>query len=109
MFILMVNYLRSLEEIDELLPAHRQYLERHYHEGTFLLSGRQVPRTGGVILAIGDDRDAIRKIVHTDPFVLAGVARYDITQITPTAVSGALTTALTAEGPQPITTIQPVP
>jgi uncharacterized protein YciI len=107
MFILMVTYLKSLEEIDSLMPPHRQYLERHYRDGTFLLSGRKVPRTGGMILATGDDVDAITEITRADPFVLAGAAHYDIIQVTPTAVSGTLSAALAAAGLQGITTIQP--
>ncbi|MCC9311854.1 YciI family protein [Kitasatospora sp. RB6PN24] len=107
MFILLLTYLKNLAEIDALLPDHWNYLERNYREGTFLLSGRQVPRTGGVILAAGDDVEAIRKITQTDPFVRAGAARYDIVQMTPTAASGTLSASLAASGLQGITTIQP--
>ncbi|MGW2253651.1 YciI family protein [Kitasatospora sp. NPDC001660] len=109
MFILTVTYLKDLDEIDDLMPEHWQYLERHYREGTFLLSGRQVPRTGGVILAIGDDLDTIKKITRTDPFVRAGAARYDIIQMTPTAASGMLSAGLAAAGLHGITMIQPIP
>ena len=83
MFILMVSYLQDLDEVEKLMADHREYLEKHYREGTFVLSGRQVPRTGGFILAIGDDKDAITNITQTDPFVRAGVARYDVIQVAP--------------------------
>ncbi|MBV6702128.1 hypothetical protein KV557_34340 [Kitasatospora aureofaciens] len=101
MFILTLTYLADLAdlaEIDAVLPAHRDYLERHYRTGRFLLSGRRVPRTGGVILALGDDPEEIRAITATDPFVVAGLARYDIVQATPTAVSATLADALGAAG-----------
>jgi uncharacterized protein YciI len=47
-----------------------------------------VPRTGGVILAIGD-RAAIETYVAADPFTIHGVAEYDITELAvTTAVEG---------------------
>ncbi|MFJ9369711.1 YciI family protein [Nocardia sp. NPDC101769] len=108
MFILILTYLEGLDKIDGLMSDHQQYLQRHYHDGTFLLSGRQIPRTGGVILAIGDDLDTIDKITQTDPFVLAGAARYDIIQMTPTTATATASVWLAAAGVQGITTIPPV-
>jgi uncharacterized protein YciI len=106
MFILTITY-RSLDEIDALMSEHRAYLERHYREGVFLLSGRRVPRTGGFILAAGDDLDAITAITRTDPFVIAGAARYDIAQVTPTAASAHLHDGLAAAGMDGMTVMRP--
>jgi uncharacterized protein YciI len=84
MFVLIVRYVAPLADIEQLLPEHVAYLERHYVDGTFLLSGRQVPRTGGLILARGDDRGRIEQLVSADPFVVAGAAHYEIIQVAPT-------------------------
>jgi len=51
MFLVHVTYVKPLEVIDELLPAHRKFLEANYQAGLFLLSGPREPRTGGIILA----------------------------------------------------------
>jgi uncharacterized protein YciI len=104
-FILTLTYLEDLAEIDALLPAHREYLEHHYREGRFLLSGRQEPRTGGFILASGDDPDEMREITRTDPFVTSAVARYDITRVTPTGVGALLGDGLAAAGLTDLTVI----
>jgi uncharacterized protein YciI len=98
MFILLVNYVKGLDGIDELMSEHREYLDRHYGDGTFVLSGRRVPRTGGAILAVGDDLDAITKVTETDPFVRAGLARYDIIQVTVTAAAEALGAVFARDG-----------
>lgn len=84
MFIILLSYLRPLDEIDALLPAHREWLGTHYAEGRFVLSGPQEPRTGGVILADGPDRERIEEICASDPFALAGVATHTIVEILPT-------------------------
>lgn len=99
MFVILLDYVRPLDVVDELLPAHRQWLEAHYADGTFLLSGRQEPRTGGVILADGPDRRRIEEICATDPFALAGAATHTIVELVPTKgdvtrLSDAVTAAL---------------
>jgi uncharacterized protein YciI len=50
----------------------------------FLISGRMVPRTGGVILATADSRADIEAVIELDPFKEAGVASYQITEFVPT-------------------------
>jgi len=107
MFILRLTYLKGLDQVDALMSEHREYLERNYREGVFLLSGRLVPRTGGVILATGDDLDAITAITQTDPFFTAGIARYEFTQLTPTAASTFLHEGLVAAGVEGVSAIQP--
>ena len=44
------------------------------------VSGRQIPRTGGVILAHGDDRDEMEALAAGDPFVTGGVATVEVIQ-----------------------------
>jgi uncharacterized protein YciI len=82
MFLLVLTYTKPLEEVEPHLPAHMTWVDAHYQDGTFLASGRRVPRTGGIILARAADRDALGTIAATDPFVKAGVAQYDILEFT---------------------------
>jgi len=84
MFIISLTYLKPAEEIDQLLAAHRAYLHEQYENGMFLMSGRMVPRTGGVILAVADSRADIEAVIELDPFKEAGVASYQITEFVPT-------------------------
>ncbi|QKW19667.1 hypothetical protein HUT16_11885 [Kitasatospora sp. NA04385] len=90
MFILELTYTAPLERVEALLPAHLAWLEQHYAAGTFLASGRKVPRDGGVILAVAADRAAVEAVAATDPFVPGGVADYRITEFIATTVAPAL-------------------
>ena len=60
------------------MKAHVAFLKKHYADGTFLVSGRKIPRDGGIILAVGPSREAIETIVKADPFVSRGLADYRI-------------------------------
>ncbi|MFD9791002.1 YciI family protein [Streptomyces sp. NPDC059070] len=80
MFILDLTYTAPLDRVDALLAEHVEWLGGQYAAGVFLASGRKEPREGGVILAAGDDRAAIEKIVASDPFSVNGVCAYRITQ-----------------------------
>lgn len=74
MFLVSLRYSDSPQRIDELLPAHTIWLDGHYASGAFLMSGRQVPRTGGVILARAGSKEKPARISTQDPFVRAGAA-----------------------------------
>ena len=78
MFVIELHYKVELAQIDAAMRAHMTWLRTHYDAGTFVLSGRKVPRDGGVILAVGHDRAAIEAIVQTDPFVARGLADYRV-------------------------------
>ena len=83
-WLLVINYTAPLERIDALLPAHVRFLDRHFASGSFLASGPQHPRLGGVIVAHAPDRDHLDQIVASDPFVQAGAATYNVVTFTPT-------------------------
>ncbi len=80
MFVLVLTYTKPLEEVDALMRDHMAWLNAGYRDGHFVVSGRQIPRTGGVILARGDDREEIEAIAAADPFVAGGVATAEIIQ-----------------------------
>lgn len=78
LYLILLRYRVALSEVDRHLDAHRAFLERHYAAGHFLLSGRQEPRAGGVILARGASREEVAGWLREDPFQQAGVADYEI-------------------------------
>ena len=98
MYVLIVEYLVPLERIDEIRPAHVEYLHRHYADGTFLVSGRKDPPAGGVIVAADVDRDRLEAITATDPYVTEGVARYQVVRFNPGQVADGVRDALAAAG-----------
>jgi len=78
MFVIELIYKRGLAEIDAAMAAHMKFLKRYYAAGTFLLSGRKIPRDGGIILAVGNSRDEIERIMREDPFCSKGLADYRV-------------------------------
>jgi uncharacterized protein YciI len=77
-FVLLLKYTRPLAEVDALMREHVAWLDEHYAAGRFLVSGRRIPRTGGVIVARGDDRDEMEALAASDPFVRGGVATCEV-------------------------------
>ena len=80
MFVVILRYQKPLEDVDGLMRDHVRFLEECYRAGVFIASGRQVPRTGGVILAVGPRREDIDAIMKQDPFVREGVATVEIVE-----------------------------
>ena len=76
MFLLLSRYVKPLEEVDRWAPAHREFLDRQYAAGHFIVSGPMEPREGGVIVAADMSRDEIERIMQDDPFLREGVSEY---------------------------------
>ena len=69
MFVIELLYKAPLAQIDANMKAHVAFLNKYYAAGNFLVSGRKIPRDGGIIIAVGSNRDAIEALVREDPFV----------------------------------------
>ncbi len=80
MFVIELLYKVDLAQIDAHMKAHIAWLDKHYAAGTFVVSGRKVPRDGGIILALGHDRERLEAIVREDPFVTSGLADYKLVE-----------------------------
>ena len=74
MFVIELSYKADLKQIDAHMGAHMKFVRKYYAAGNFLVSGRKIPRDGGIILAVGESRDAIEAIATEDPFYTAGLA-----------------------------------
>jgi len=74
MFVIELIYKVPLAEIDAHMRAHVSFLKKHYASGHFLVSGRKIPRDGGIILAVGKRRTEIETIMRADPFCARGLA-----------------------------------
>lgn len=90
MFVVLLTYTQPLAAVDALVPAHREFLQRMYEAGTFLLSGRKEPRDGGVILANSASLIELESRLAQDPFLAHGVASYQIIEFIPTMAAPAL-------------------
>jgi uncharacterized protein YciI len=78
MFIIELIYKAELSEIDASMADHMAYLNKHYAAGRFMMSGRKVPREGGIIVATGESRAEVEALVAEDPFVARGLAEFRV-------------------------------
>ena len=78
MFVIELTYKVDLGEIDAHMAAHVRFLKKYYASGNFLVSGRKIPRDGGIILAVGKSRREIEAIAKEDPFYERGLADFRI-------------------------------
>ena len=70
--------------MDAVLATHRAYLQANCDAGRFVMAGRRVPRTGGLILARAGSKEELGKLLEDDPFYKASVAEYEIVEFVPT-------------------------
>jgi uncharacterized protein YciI len=78
MFVIELIYKAPLADIDAHMAAHVRFLKKYYSAGNFLVSGRKIPRDGGIILAAGRSRKEIETIVAEDPFHKHGLADFRV-------------------------------
>ena len=90
MFIVTLTYLKTVEEVDALMPGHIEWLNQGYDSGLFVASGRRIPRTGGVILARSGDEPALADFLARDPFAIHGAARFDVVEFSATKTAPGL-------------------
>jgi len=62
------------------MADHVKYLHKYYKLNVFVASGRKVPRTGGIILALAKSKEEIEKIISEDPFYIHHLAEFSVTE-----------------------------
>lgn len=80
MFVINLHYIAPLDALDVHMKEHVAFLQKYYKEEVFIASGRKVPRTGGIILAVGRTKEEIEAIMQEDPFCTNGLAEVTITE-----------------------------
>jgi uncharacterized protein YciI len=78
MFIIELTYKVPTQDVDANMASHIDYLDKYYHSGHFLASGRKEPRDGGLIFIKASSRKRVEEIITEDPFRKSGLADYRI-------------------------------
>ena len=84
MYIVNLNYIKEVSEVEKHLEEHIKFLEKYYEMGKFICSGRKNPRIGGVILLNAESLSEVESIILEDPFNINEIAEYEITEFFPT-------------------------
>lgn len=77
-FLITSQYLKPLEEVDSKRDDHLAYMNNYVLAGIFVLAGRKHTNDGAVVIAANTTKEEIELILSNDPYVLNGLAKYDI-------------------------------
>ena len=81
MFICVLTYTASPEDVAAVRPAHLDFLKEQHAAGHYIGWGRQASGQGGVVFAKGDDRAVIEAVAATDPYIAGGVAKVEVIEM----------------------------
>lgn len=81
MFVLLARYTRPIEEVDALLEEHKAWIGANADR--ILLTAREEPLIGGLILARADSVDDVWAMIREDPFHASGMAEYEVREYRP--------------------------
>jgi uncharacterized protein YciI len=95
MHIINLTYKVPLDTVDKYLQSHVEFLDKQYKAGNFIMSGRKVPRTGGIILSKISNKEELLKIIEKDPFKINNLADYEFIEFVPSRTSEELKSLLT--------------
>lgn len=83
LFIVSLKFAANRSQAGQHMQAHKDWLDRGFADGVFLVSGSIQPNLGGAIIAHGTTLPELQARVASDPFVSAGVVSTEIVEITP--------------------------
>jgi uncharacterized protein YciI len=92
------EYVVPIEEVDAHREAHLAFVAGLVEAGRVLLAGRRTPPDGSVLVVRGGDEAAAVAMLDDDPYVAAGVVRYEATAVFTPGRHAPELVALLAEG-----------
>lgn len=82
-FVVESTYRVPIEQMREVFPRHRAYLQTWYDQGLFLFSGPKNPPVGGFLIARAESVEVLEAIFAQDPFTTEGFATFTFTEFQP--------------------------
>jgi uncharacterized protein YciI len=82
-FLIKITYLVPFEQMSEIVPEHRAFLQDGYERSWLLMSGPMSPKTGGIVIARAPSSEEIQAFFANDPYLLKGVASHRIVEFEP--------------------------
>ena len=88
MFIANLKNKKSMEEVNKVLEAHLEYLDKYFEKEKFICTGKKsFPELGGVILFNSNNLEEAKKILYEDPFYIEEIVDYEIIEFQPVKFS----------------------
>jgi uncharacterized protein YciI len=83
MFIILLKFSDNKDKAAQFMDGHKQWLQRGFEDGVFLLVGNLQPNLGGGIVVHNTPLPDLRARVNDDPFVAENVVSAEIIEIAP--------------------------
>lgn len=97
MFIVLLKFSDNKGNAGQFMEGHKEWIERGFDDGVFLLTGSLQPNLGGGIVAHNTSLSDLQSRVNTDPFVAEKVVKAEILEITPSKADARLNFLLDTE------------
>ena len=82
-FIIEITYTVPVDQLGDVTPEHRAFLQTGYDSGLLLFSGPQVPRVGGIVVARAASLEEIQQFFADDPYQKKGLGAYRFVEFNP--------------------------
>jgi uncharacterized protein YciI len=86
MFVVLLKFSGNKGRAGQFMDGHKQWLQRGFDDGVFLLAGSLQPNMGGGIVAHNTSLPDLQSRVSEDPFVAQDVVSAEILEIAPSRV-----------------------
>jgi len=83
MILVLMRYVKPIEEVEEHTEAHRAFVDRLVRDGKVIVAGPRDPRTGGLMLTTFESEVDAMKTLVDDPFFEHGIAEYEAIRFKP--------------------------
>ena len=81
MFVVLLKFSDNKSQAAQFMQGHKDWIQRGFDEGVFLLVGNLQPALGGGILAHKTSLADLQRRVNDDPFVMMNIVTADILEI----------------------------
>ena len=90
MFVVTLRFSANKAQAGQHMDGHREWLERGFDDGVFLLAGSLQSNRGGGIVAHNTSLADLESRVDADPFVAEDVVTAEILEIEPSRADARL-------------------
>ena len=90
MFIVLLKFSDNKDQVSQFMEGHKEWIQRGFDDGVFLLAGGLQPNLGGGILAHNTSLADLQSRVSADPFVAENVVNAEILEIDPSRTDARL-------------------
>ena len=83
MFIVLLKFSGDKGQASQFMEGHKEWINRGFEDGVFLLVGSLQPGLGGGMMAHNTSLSELQSRVNDDPFVAENVVSAEILEIAP--------------------------